>query len=90
MVAPHTLSTIPAVSTSPLHTKICYQLTYIKQKAPDDGDSQTTPELWVLSMGLAFTHPSGSQNLEVAARVLEDWWSPVLMIIMYESLYNGS
>jgi len=24
------------------------------------GDSQTTPELWVLSMGLASSHPSGA------------------------------
>jgi len=50
------------------------------------GDSQTTPELWVLSMRSASSRPSGAQNLEVAARVLEDCWSLVLTIIMNESL----
>jgi len=90
MVAPYILSTIPAVPTSLLHTKMCYQLICTKQKGPDNGDSRSTSELWVLSMGVDSSHPSGAQNLEMAARVLEDWWSPVLMIIMYESLYYGS
>jgi hypothetical protein len=76
MVAPDILSII--VAGSPLHTEVCISSHTLSRKYQIMVRFAGHSELWVFCMELVSCHTSGTYNLEVVPRFLENLWTPVI------------